>query len=177
MIENSQMNDAKFSPKSNDVVFTKGQKINVELTDGSLSERTVINVLNSQKVAAVIGLKFDIKTPIPVLILDKKIPGGALAHYHQNLDVIFAYNDTNQNVMCHEIIHSLAIKKPIPEELQKFYEKVLEEIPDITNLQPNFRQNIHEFIADAYSKEGFINNLKNHGLYEEFEKLTKYIFE
>jgi hypothetical protein len=38
-------------------------------------------------------------------------------------------------------------------------------------------KNIHEFIADGYSKQPFINALKKEWLYEEFLEKTKYIFK
>ena len=79
--------------------------------------------------------------------------------------------------MHHEIIHSLEMTKQIPEQLNIFYKKVLEVLPDNSNLQPNFRKNIHEFVADAYSKNGLIETLKNKGLYDEFINLTRYIFQ
>ena len=170
-----------FSPDKNasekkESSFVKGQKITVEHKDGSVSEHQVINVLDSAKIASIIGINHQIKNPVPVLILDKMIPGGT-AQYHPELGVIFAYDNTKPEVMHHEIIHSLEMPKTIPNDLEVFYAKVLNEIPDTSNLQPNFHKNIHEFVADAYSKPGFINNLKEHGLYQEFELLTKYIFE
>jgi hypothetical protein len=41
----------------------------------------------------------------------------------------------------------------------------------------NFQKNIHEFIADGYSKEIFINALKKENLYAEFLDKTEYLFE
>jgi hypothetical protein len=41
----------------------------------------------------------------------------------------------------------------------------------------NFQKNIHEFIADGYSKEVFINALKKENLYAEFLDKTAYIFD
>jgi hypothetical protein len=41
----------------------------------------------------------------------------------------------------------------------------------------NFKKNIHEFIADGYSKLPFIDALKKEWMYENFMNETKYIFE
>lgn len=167
--------DNKF-PNKQEITFTKGQKVNVELEDGSMVEHEIVNVLDSSKVASIIGLNYKIKNPTPVLILDKKRIKGA-ASYSLESKVIFAYDNTSPEAMHHEIIHSLEMPKSIPQPLQSFYKKVLDEIPDNSNLNPNFRKDIHEFIADAYSQPGFIQNLKNRGLYQEFEQLTSYIFD
>lgn len=156
--------------------YSIGQKIRSENLDGSFCESEIVNIIDSQKVITVLGYNYEIKCPIPILILDKKIPGN-LAAYHPELNVIFAYNDTSPEVMHHEIIHSLEMTKQIPEQLNIFYKKVLEVLPDNSNLQPNFRKNIHEFVADAYSKNGLIETLKNKGLYDEFINLTRYIFQ
>ncbi len=164
-------------PNKKEVFFSKGQKINIELMDGSISEHEVLNVLDSCKVAAHLGFKYEIKSPVPVLILNRMIPGEGIAHYHPKLNVILAYNDTTPEVMLHEIIHSLEMQKLLSEKLKEFYQKVLLVIPDKVNIRPNFHKDIHEFIADAYSKPTVIKLLKDVGLYEEFERLTKYIFE
>ena len=160
--------------QSNDFVI--GQKVKVSLKDGSFSEHKIINIIDSKKAVIAIGLNYDIKNPVKVIILDENIKSNAGA-YHPELDVIFAYNDTKPEIMHHEIIHSLEMKKIIPKELKVFYEKILEIFPDNSNLEPNFRKDIHEFIADAYSKDGLIETLKKQNLYEEFKKLTEYIFE
>ena len=55
--------------------------------------------------------------------------------------------------------------------------KVSEESFDEEIVSFNFKKNIHEFIADGYSKQYFINALKKEWLYEIFLKKTKYIFE
>ncbi len=162
-------------PPNNYQGFEKGQVVFVETTNGT-EERKVLNIIDSGKIASILNLKHTIKLPIPVLILDKPIAGGA-AHYHPELQVIFAYNDTKPEIMHHEIIHSLEMSKPLKPELLAFYEKILERMPDTTNISPNFRKNIHEFIADAYSKEGLIKTMRQEGLYEEFEELSSYIFE
>jgi hypothetical protein len=38
-------------------------------------------------------------------------------------------------------------------------------------------KDIHEFIADGYSRQPFINALKKEWLYEKFLENTRYIFE
>jgi hypothetical protein len=65
--------------------------------------------------------------------------------------------------------------------LCEFYElvknKISEKSFDGNTVSFNFRKNIHEFIADGYSKDSFINALKKEQLYEKFLQKTKYIFE
>ena len=139
-------------PNKKEVAFVKGQKVSIELKDGSTSEHEVINIFDSRKAISHLGLKHDIKNPVPILILDRMIPGEGIAHYHPELNVIFAYNDTVPEVMLHEIIHSLEMQKPLSDELKEFYQKLLLQIPDKANVRPNFHKDIHEFIADAYSK-------------------------
>lgn len=170
------MNERYFNkPAKINKAFEKGQIISIE-TESGIQENKIINILDSKKACTVLGLKYNIKSPVPILILEKHIGDGS-AHYHPGLKVILAYDDTQPKVMHHEIIHSLEMQKPMNSEIRNFYEKVLEEIPDTNNIQPNFRKNIHEFIADAYTKEGLIENLKQKGLYEEFKKLSSYIFD
>ncbi len=158
------------------ITFSTGQKINIENNEGVPTEFEIINVLDSGHAAATLGLDYDIKNPVQILILNKEMKGN-LAAYHPDLNVILANNDTPPQVMHHEIIHSLEMSKLIPNDLEKFYEKVLDMFPDTSNLNPNFRNNIHEFIADGYSKAGFIQTLKDKDMHEEFKSLTKYIFE
>jgi len=165
------------NPKENKKdTYNIGQKVVIENKDSSNTEYEIVNILDSQKVVTQLDFDYVIKNPVVVLILDKQLR-GALAGYHQDLNIILANNETSPEIMLHEIVHSIEMTKPISSELQSFYEKVLEILPDNSNLQPNFRKNIHEFVADAYSKKGFIETLKNKGLYDEFKELTKYIFE
>jgi hypothetical protein len=161
--------------ENNETSFTIGQKVNLENSKGVATEYEIVNILDSRKAVDALGLNYEIKNPVRILILDKGMAWN-LAAYHPELNVIFADNHTPPEVMHHEIIHSLEMTKTIPDDLKDFYAKVLEVLPDTSNLHPNFRKNIHEFVADAYSKEGLIETLRSKGLYEEFERLTKYIF-
>jgi hypothetical protein len=162
--------------QNNESLYIKGQKISIENSEGISTEYEIINILDSQKAINAIGINYNIKKPVDILILDKGMVWN-LAAYHPELNVIFADNNTSPDVMHHEIIHSLEMTKPVSDELKAFYNKVLEILPDESNLNPNYRKDIHEFIADAYSKKGFVETLKVKDLYDEFLNLTKYIFE
>ena len=90
-------------------------------------------------------------------------------------------DNTDEITLKHEIIHSIEYNKPIPDTLFRFYDlvknKISEKSFDGEVASFNFMKNIHEFIADGYSKQPFINALKNEWLYEKFLKETEYIFE
>ena len=91
------------------------------------------------------------------------------------------FDNADEITLKHEIIHSIEYTKPIPNKLKKFYElvknKVSEKSFDGEVASFNFMKNIHEFIADGYSKQPFINALKKEWLYEKFLENTRYIFE
>jgi hypothetical protein len=171
MDQQESLSDEKAHP-----MFEIGQTILLESDSGTTREHTVLNISDTSRIAQILGLDYSILNPIPVLILS----GDALQHqaaYHPELNVILIYNDTIPRVVHHELIHSLEYHKPIPDELVQLYNTIKQALPDTQNIQPNFRKDIHEFIADAYSKPGLINTLTEHGLYDEFLRLTKYIFD
>ncbi len=101
--------------------------------------------------------------------------------YDSKRNIIFIFDNADSETLRHEIIHSVEFNKPIPNELYKFYElvksRISEESFDGNAVSFNFKKNIHEFIADWYSKQLFINALKKEWMYEEFVNKTKYIFE
>ena len=74
------------------------------------------------------------------------------------------FDNADEITLKHEIIHSIEYNKSIPNELYDFYEivknKISEESFDDGIVSFNFMKNIHEFIADGYSKQPFINALK-----------------
>ena len=74
------------------------------------------------------------------------------------------FDNADKITLKHEIIHSLEFNKPIPDELNEFYEfvksRISEDSFDGGMVSFNFNKKIHEFIADGYSKEPFINALK-----------------
>jgi hypothetical protein len=74
------------------------------------------------------------------------------------------FDNADEITLKHEIIHSIEYNKPVPNKLQKFYElvknKVSEKSFDGEIASFNFMKDIHEFIADGYSKQPFINALK-----------------
>ena len=101
--------------------------------------------------------------------------------YRTEKNVIFMFDNADKITLKHEIIHSLELNKPIPDELNEFYESAKNIISENSfnggMVSLNFTNSIHEFIADGYSKEPFINALRNEKLYEEFLEKTKYIFD
>ena len=96
-------------------------------------------------------------------------------------NIIIIFSNADSETLKHEIIHSIEYNKPIPNELENFYElvklKISEESFDEELVSFNFKKNIHEFIADGYSKQPFINALKKEWLFEKFLEETEYIFE
>jgi len=101
--------------------------------------------------------------------------------YDSKRNIIFIFDNADETTLRHEIIHSLEFNKPIPNELYKFYEliknTISEESFDGNAVSFNFKKNIHEFIADWYSKQLFINALKKEWIYDNFLERTRYIFE
>ena len=125
-------------------------------------------------------LWINIKIPIPIYFIEWNWWSRKWT-YVKEKNIILIFSNADYDVLKHEIIHSIEYNKPIPNELEKFYElvklKVSEESFDEEIVSFNFKKNIHEFIADGYSKQYFINALKKEWLYEIFLKKTKYIFE
>lgn len=122
----------------------------------------------------------DIKIPVTIYFLDWY---GWLKQwaYRTGKNMIFMFENADEITLKHEIIHSLEYNKPVPNDLSEFYEKVKSTITedsfDNWLCSFNFMKSIHEFIADGYSKQPFINALKKENLYDEFIEKTKYIFE
>jgi hypothetical protein len=66
------------------------------------------------------------------------------------------FDNADRITLKHEIIHSLEFNKPVPDELYKLYKIVRNNITEESFggnvVSFNFKKNIHEFIADGYSK-------------------------
>lgn len=125
-------------------------------------------------------LWLEIKSPIPIYFFEWTWWLRQWC-YVKKLNMIFMFDNADDITLKHEIIHSLEINKDIPGELCEFYEKVKSTITEDSFVDSfvsfNFCKDIHEFIADGYSKQPFINALKKENLYDEFIEKTKYIFE
>ena len=125
-------------------------------------------------------LWLNIKIPVMIYFLDWHWWSRQWA-YRTGKNVIFIFDNADEITLKHEIIHSLELNKPIPDELNEFYESakniISEKSFDGGMVSLNFKKNIHEFIADGYSKWPFIDALKKEWLYEEFLEKTKYIFD
>ena len=126
------------------------------------------------------NLWIDIKTPIPIFYIEWSWWLRKWS-YVKEKNIILMFDNADGETLKHEIIHSIEYNKPIPEELTKLYDlaklKITEESFDGKIMNFNFKKNIHEFIADGYSKVSFINALKKELLYNDFLEKTKYIFE
>lgn len=125
-------------------------------------------------------LWLNIKTSVPIYYLEWNWWLRKWA-YVKEKNIIFMFDNADEITLKHEIIHSIEYTKPIPNKLKKFYElvknKISEKSFDGEVASFNFMKNIHEFIADGYSKQPFINALKKEWLYEKFLENTRYIFE
>lgn len=128
-------------------------------------------------------LWLNIKIPVTIYFLDWY---GWLKKwaYRTEKNVIFMFDNADEITLKHEIIHSLELNKPIPDELYELYEFyelakniISEKSFDGSMVSFNFKKNIHEFVADGYSKWPFIDALKKEWLYKEFLGKTKYIFD
>ena len=100
--------------------------------------------------------------------------------YHPEINFILVFENTWDDNLKHELIHSIEFKKEKNKELYLFYDKVKNIINEDSFswfVTFNFTKNIHEFIADWYSKDPFINAMKKEKLYDEFIQKTKYLFE
>ena len=101
--------------------------------------------------------------------------------YDSKKNIIYIFDNADSETLKHEIIHSIEFNKPVSNELYNFYELakniISEKSFDGNAVSFNFKKNIHEFIADWYSKQLFINALKKEWIYGDFLKKTKYIFE
>ena len=122
---------------------------------------------------------FKVKNPVPIYYLDwfwiRKWS------YNKKEDYILLFANADEETSKHEIVHSIKYKQEPSKELKDLYSIVLEKITedsfDNWTASFNFRKNIHEFIADGYSKKVFIEALKKENLYEEFLEKTAYLFE
>lgn len=129
------------------------------------------------------GERLDIKIVDNIPILFLKWRSQNLWWYHPTLNIIIMYENSDDETLRHELIHSIEFKKEKTEELCSFYEKVKESINEDSFSDSNgfvtfnFTKNIHEFIADWYSKEPFIMAMKKEKLYDKFLEETKYLFE
>lgn len=93
------------------------------------------------------------------------------------------FENVDDLTLKHELIHSIEFKQEVTEALYALYEEAKQTINESSFSNSNgfvtfnFTKNIHEFIADGYSKEPFIQAMKNENLYDKFLETTKYLFE
>ena len=124
-------------------------------------------------------LWINVKTSVPIYYIEWSWWLRKWA-YVKEKNIILIFDNADTETLKHEIIHSIEYKTPIQNELCEFYElaknKISEKSFDGNSVSFNFKKNIHEFIADGYSKDSFINALKKEQLYEFFLQKTKYIF-
>jgi len=121
-----------------------------------------------------------IENPIPIYFLEWVWRNKWW--YHPELKIIILYSNSDEETIKHEIIHSIEFDREKSENLISLYEQVKIVIHEDSFSESNgfvtfnFRKNIHEFIADWYSKVAFINAMKKEWLYEQFIQKTNYLF-
>ena len=156
-----QISNSLFSVISIDWIRYKTKKISNSIEEGK-------------------NLWLNIKAPVPIYYLEWSWWSRKWA-YVKEKGIIFMFDNADGITLKHEIIHSIEYNKTIPDTLFRFYDlvkiKILEKSFDGEVASFNFMKNIHEFIADGYSKQPFINALKKEWFYEKFLKETEYIFE
>ena len=141
------------------------------------SEYHINEVVEGADLAEKFGYKLNRR--VPVYFLDgssDRAQGG----YHPEADIILIFkNMVDQSTIEHEVIHAIEYHiEPTP-GLSALYEKAKEIITEDSFkggfVSNNFRESIHEFIADGKTKIKTV--LENVGLADEFTKETAYIFE
>lgn len=120
----------------------------------------------------------NIKRNIPVYFLQWRSSQRKGGYDHEN-DIIILFENVGDYVLKHELVHSIEMKQSISEELNSFYEKSKKVITEDSFSDGyftfNFMKHIHEFIADGYSNDSFINAMKKENLYDEFLEKTQYL--
>ena len=138
----------------------------------------VKDIWNSKDVAKELWL--EIRNNVPIYYIEG-IWWPRKWSYDSKKNIIFIFDNADSETLKHEIIHSVEFNKPVSNELYNIYELakniISEKSFDGNAVSFNFKKNIHEFIADWYSKWLFINALKKEWIYGDFLKKTKYIFE
>lgn len=101
--------------------------------------------------------------------------------YHPEQNIVLVFENTDEETLKHELTHVVEYYQEKSPELLELYEEVKRRITEHSFEGEfssfNFMKNIHEFIADGRTKPAFIAALKKEGLYDEFSRVTAYLFE
>ena len=167
-------NDKIDTKQTNNIENTLADVLSIKIWD---KNHKILNKSNSKLEWEKFGIK--INNSIPVFYL-KWYWGVRQWWYHPNLNFICVFENTKDYTLKHELIHSIEYKQDKTKELISFYKKVKNTINEdsfdsFTTF--NFTKDIHEFIADWYSKTPFIEAMKKEKLYKEFLEETKYLFK
>jgi len=101
--------------------------------------------------------------------------------YHPEQNIVLVFTNTDEETLRHELTHVVEYHQEKSPELLEFYERVKQAITEDSFEEEfssfNFMKNIHEFIADGRTKPALIAALKKDGLYDEFIRVTSYLFQ
>jgi hypothetical protein len=146
---------------------------------GEKEEYMVEKVEMASEVGKQFGL--NITRAIPVYYL-KGMRAGSQGAYHPESDSIFMFeNNTDEDTLEHELVHAIEWAKEKTPDLLALFEKAKSTISESSFTGEwfdfRFNKNIHEFIAAGKTSKAFIVALQKEGLYDDFIRETRYIFE
>ncbi|MEK7632753.1 MAG: hypothetical protein AAB473_03105 [Patescibacteria group bacterium] len=100
--------------------------------------------------------------------------------YQPEHDIVLVFTNTDEETLRHELTHVVEYHQEKIPELLEFYERAKRRITEDSFEEGftsfNFMKDIHEFIADGRTKPALIAALKKEGLYDEFMRVTEYLF-
>ena len=118
---------------------------------------------------------------IPIYFLDRPFKRGISGAYSEEGDRIYLLTAriSDERTIRHEIVHAIEKKQEISEELLAYFERVKALYPEGIEHNGgaifNFKKDVHEFLADGYTQQILIDELKKKGLYEEFLRVSEYL--
>jgi hypothetical protein len=140
-------------------------------------------IVEKVEMASEVGKRFNLHIPrqIPVYFLKGMRPGSQGA-YHPESDSIFIFeNNTDEDTLEHELVHAIEWAKEKTPDLLALFEKVKSTISESSFpgewFDFRFKKNVHEFIVAGSTSKVFIEALQKEGLYDDFIRETRYIFE
>lgn len=123
-----------------------------------------------------------------LLKIERHIPvydlGGVSAQrrggYHPEHDCVFVFRNTDTETLRHELTHVVEYHQMKTPELLALHERVRRVLTEDSfeegTVSFNFMKDIHECIADGCTKPVLIAALKKEGLYDDFLRVTAYLF-
>jgi len=163
----------KFSPEE---ASRKALHVGDSITIGERSYE-IITIRSASDVGRGFGLT--IRRSVPVYYLDG-ISIQSKGAYHPEQDIVLVFTNTDDDTLHHELTHVVEYHQEASSELLELYERVKRVVTEDSFegefVSWNFRKHIHEFIADGRTKPAFIAALKKERLYEDFVRVTAYLF-